>query len=1029
MTTMRRIAPFIVLMVLGLVLATGLHGSQAGATVSPHGGYSAKTTLCSTCHKLTSFQRALLVAKTDADLCHTCHPTVKAHYPANTCVNCHDPHGRTTNLALIRTLINQRPVRFLSLTGPDSFVDGVSEQSLCLACHTTTKYHGTTATQTHFEGQDCTICHQHDIGFQPNPPCGSCHALPPGSGAHDVHKRAAWGPNLGSQCDACHRRVTTWAGHINGKVDFRDKRTLGNTEACDNCHSEVGADGAKAAWKAKARIENCLDCHNGQDPANSRADGEGDFAPAMDAYWTTRGHGNTTGYSPSGNPGAGLTCDACHDRNSPHIGDRGDNPYRLKADANALCVGCHGAGGSASVRVSTHGNRDYAGRRHDPFAEVCTACHDPHGTSNLYMISTNVRGEEVTYSALEGPHSLDESDPEGSNRNDLCATCHRETQHNRVPNVEAKIPHNEGTNCARCHIHDQDGDPATVDGFMLAAGCDVCHGQPPPPGSAGYPNFNEELTPHRKHAGHGEAQYGYACTRCHATFPQEHLTSPPTWQSVAFDSFNPGASYDKATFTCANLYCHSNGNPTGGQMVYANPVWGEGKILGCDGCHGGVTNLRTGSHARHLLAMYSDRGAWSIGCYECHSQTARDDDNNAIGDLSRHVNKAKEMAIDERDVMGRAGQPAFNADGTCTNVYCHSNGAASRETPGQPVFSTPKWGDPASGTCGTCHPIIPAQITTGRHQRHFELGFANCDTCHSSYGSQYHVNGQVTFKDGQPLSATTACNACHSAEGPFNGAAEAKSKWYTTEALSCAGCHDGGTSVVKGVQAPNVMGNNSSYGFNVNGHGRAGLVCETCHDPGAVHFDGDERSYSAAEDNYTAGFRLKPGALNIPLSRDETYTRDNFFLCYLCHDERRIVGMPEEYSNALFSHSQPPPEGYPLRGPAVTAFRNELMAGFNFGNVPANIHWDHLDMLQANWDSDHDGERDSMPSCPTCHDPHGARSFRDGTVYPAMTMADMAITYGDDENGEYGQVGSADYQRRCDTCHPGSGQKYYRPHP
>lgn len=1024
----RRVIPLISFMALALLLAAGLHRSQVQAALNPHGGYSSRTTLCSTCHRLTSFRKAALVKDTDASLCQTCHPTFKGHIPPDACTNCHDPHARTANLALIRPLVNQRQVRFISLTGKDSFVDGTSQQALCVVCHTKTRYHGATATQTHFEGQDCTRCHQHDIGFQPNPPCGSCHGLPPDSGAHNAHAKADRGPKLGAQCDACHWPVPTWVGHITGKVEFSDKKTLDKTGACNNCHSAVGAKNAKAQWSKGGRVA-CLDCHAASHPGNTQANDKGVDAPAVDQYWTTSGHGNTGRYQPSGNPGAKLVCETCHDPNSRHFSGRLGDSTRLRGEANALCEKCHVAGDGASVRVSTHGNRDYPGRGQSAFAELCTACHNPHGTSNLYMISSTVRGEPITFTALEGEDSYDESNPQGSNKDNLCATCHRKTAHNKVPNVEAQNPHNEWTNCTRCHPHNPDNNPATVDGFMVAAGCDVCHGQPPPPGAAGYPNFNEQRTPHRKHSGSSQNQYSYPCQKCHADFPAEHLTSPPTWQSVVFDDFNPGAGYNKTSFTCTNLYCHSNGNPAGGQLVYANPVWGEGKELGCDGCHGGVASLTTGSHAKHLIASYSDRGARSIGCYECHAQTARDDENNAIGDVNRHVNKAKEVAMDERDVMGRTGQPTFRTDGTCTNVYCHSNGVASRETPGQPLFSSPRWGDPASGACGTCHPIVPAAITSGRHPRHFELGFTSCDTCHSSYGSQYHVNGQVTFNDGQPLSATTACNACHSAEGPFNGVAEAKGKWYTAEALSCAGCHDGGTSVVQGVQAPNVMGDNSAYGYNVSGHGRPGLACETCHDLSAVHFDGKGPSYSAAQDNYTAGFRLRSGSLNVPLGQNETYARESFALCYLCHDERRVVGMPEEYSNALFSHSQPPPAGYPLRGPAVTRFRNELAAGFNFGNVPANVHWDHLDMVQVNWDSDRDGRMDSMPSCLTCHDPHGAKSFRGGTLYPAMTLADMAITYGEDGNGQYGQVGSADYQRRCNTCHPGSGQKYYRPHP
>ena len=101
--------------------------------------------------------------------------------------------------------------------------------------------------------------------------------------------------------------------------------------------------------------------------------------------------------------------------------------------------------------------------------------------------------------------------------------------------------------------------------------------------------------------------------------------------------------------------------------------------------------------------------------------------------------------------------------------------------------------------------------------------------------------------------------------------------------------------------------------------------------------------------------------------------------------------------------------------------------GFNFGNVPANIHWDHLDMNQVNWDSDGDGTKDSKPSCATCHDPHGVKSTANGVAHPAMTYADMGIVYGQDAIGAYGEVTSTAYTARCSTCHPAAGIKYYRP--
>ena len=228
--------------------------------------------------------------------------------------------------------------------------------------------------------------------------------------------------------------------------------------------------------------------------------------------------------------------------------------------------------------------------------------------------------------------------------------------------------------------------------------------------------------------------------------------------------------------------------------------------------------------------------------------------------------------------------------------------------------------------------------------------------------------------------------------------------------MSCEGCHDSQPSVIKGVSAADIAGDGRSYGFDVTGHGqdRISASCTVCHikTSDSIHFDGKANTYDADADNLVrARWLTGIGGLNIPLRQDEFYQKSNYDQCLLCHRESEQVGLAPGYSNALFTHSNPPPAGYPLPvDQVVTRFRNERAEGLNFGNVPANIHWDHLDMNQVNWDSDGDGAPDSKPSCTTCHDPHGVKSFANGVAYPAMTSADMAIIHGQDDIGAYGEV-------------------------
>jgi len=1016
--TVFRVGVLFLCLMIALLALRGSRLVRADVRVKPHGGYSEQTDFCQICHQVHNpTYRALASASVD-DVCATCHDPLKVQtHTDNTCSTCHEPHARTTNLRLIRNVVKDRRVVFVNLSGRDSFDDGTSDAALCRVCHTQTQVHNNVrASPYHYNGDRCTRCHPHADGFEPNPTCDACHGQPPGSGAHQAHFNANYGPKVGG-CDACHWRVTDWRSHRTGKVEFRDGRGLSDTNACDNCHGTAeGVQAAKQKWASDSRIDNCLYCHNSSDPATSQYDGGGVKAPAQSAFYTS-GHGKNQPYAVSGNPGADLSCTRCHDQNARHITGTPGDERRLSEDSPGLCFRCHGGSDPGKV-VSQHGN-DFAGRRYSPFAINCTECHNVHGTGNIFMIAGNIRGNEIQFIAKTGAGSFDP--PGGDKKTHLCTTCHTQTTHNNRSNTGPA--HNEGAECTRCHTHSLDNNPTTRDGFMPA--CNACHGQPPPPGAPGYTRFDDQLTPHRKHAGSGTDQLGYACFTCHDQSNQNytgHITEPPSYQDIFFDGTRPelaNGMYDRATYTCDNLYCHSNGKPMNNPVVYARPQWGENKTLGCNGCHGDATTLVTNAHVGHLAAQYRDRGANAIGCATCHQATAAS--NTTLISREQHVNGLKDVVINAKPVVGRTGQPTYTAETrTCANVVCHSDGAASREQPGQPTYTSPAWDKPESGACGTCHGVVTETLKSGRHPTHLGFGL-ECQACHTAPDAGTHVDGQVEFRDGKLLSQTDACNACHSPDGPFDGVAEARSRWYGTERLSCQGCHDGGVSQVKGVNAPNVMGDNRTYGFNVTGHGRPGAenACTACHDPSQPHIDGVTHSYSASAGNYASAFRLKPG-LQLPISLVSGYNRANFDLCFQCHAEAGVIGMPENYSNGLFTHTKPP-----LIAPIKTHFRNESPEGFNFNNVPANIHWDHLDMSNTGWDSDGNGTKESAPSCLTCHDPHGVKSHRGDTNYPAMTLATIGIYQAESPIGNFGQITRSEYQRYCNVCHGGIGQRYY----
>jgi hypothetical protein len=338
--------------------------------------------------------------------------------------------------------------------------------------------------------------------------------------------------------------------------------------------------------------------------------------------------------------------------------------------------------------------------------------------------------------------------------------------------------------------------------------------------------------------------------------------------------------------------------------------------------------------------------------------------------------------------------------------------------------------------CTICHPhftdegvnyFAPTFVGGQSHFTHFNdpkgpmLGSNNCTYCHSS--SDFHF-----FADGRPLvpepgypQGTTVCNSCHSPSGAYDGVNDsvigAKPNWETAiykapdnpadwpseiqdgKEAWCAGCHDDVPANSKkdgsGINAPNVMGDDVNYGYNVTGHGIYGNPPVTCAGPlpfgchatiskfcsinlskvciddtdcptgqtcnYASHIDNNTRTYSASLNNYRSGYRL---AEDMAIPRWGQYGPLAFKLCFRCHD------------------STP----YLTETSAATDFRDDTVTD-PLGVRPWNFHWEHLKQdysTRGGWDSDWNWPvgatcnepplqcSDSSISCTACHNVHGS---------------------------------------------------------
>ena len=402
-------------------------------------------------------------------------------------------------------------------------------------------------------------------------------------------------------------------------------------------------------------------------------------------------------------------------------------------------------------------------------------------------------------------------------------------------------------------------------------------------------------------------------------------------------------------------------------------------------------------------------------------------------------------------------------------------------------------------SCTTCHGEPPDGVESpnraGAHAAHLTAAhgpkIVDCYLCHASEDEDTHDNGQPSFASGLDtnldgnidLSEADVCDACHGLGGPFDGVDDpiigAKANWYdsvyegtvlkTEKANWCAGCHDVAEAVVNGVEAPEIMGDDQTWGYNISGHGENEVLCTDCHDPTLVHTDGIAKSFTeqfpllpandpqyAAEREldkvaYNVAYRLRPidGGRALEIPRDSVgYTADDFRLCFSCHDEVKLLGVPADYGTL---DSTAPPQHLQLpEGVAQTNYRNEYeMARFWTwnGGKPANAHWDHIGVSNFVWDIDHDDvTTDSRRSCVTCHNPHGDRDAS-GVPTAARMVTDLSIRFGVYYDGnnvahEYGYIDTPAYAEpggdlHCGACHtfsgpgpdtpfPGTHTRYYR---
>ena len=250
-------------------------------------------------------------------------------------------------------------------------------------------------------------------------------------------------------CIACHdAEGKRLSATLHGKTHNVRTPSGNPNQACETCHGP-GKEHSETGDTAKIRVfttiapraasEVCTSCHN----------------RATHAMWKGSMHDSRN-----------LSCVTCHSVHSP----KSEKAQLKAASVIETCVTCHK---TEVAKLQRFG--------HMPVREgkmECTACHNPHGSTNVRLLKVGNWVNETCVSChteKRGPFLWDHAPVR-----EACNTCHDPHGSNNERMLVAKLP----MLCQRCHIGTRH--PSTIyDGLALNArsnrligrGCVNCHAQ------------------------------------------------------------------------------------------------------------------------------------------------------------------------------------------------------------------------------------------------------------------------------------------------------------------------------------------------------------------------------------------------------------------------------------------------------------------------------------------------------------------------------------------------------------------------
>lgn len=499
---------------------------------------------------------------------------------------------------------------------------------------------------------------------------------------------------------------------------------------------------------------------------------------------------------------------------------------------------------------------------------ICSSCHGVHFTdSNSRTFDSRSSARMNNLSASRGFLLRVDARGKAANDTNICTNCHAAKQ--------AHNGSNQNIQCNDCHSGhvEYDGNAVTADEkmpnqFLVRRYMNISTVKGAVRNVRVFFRASSATTHDRYTLGASgdpktQPNKGYGvCQACHfetSKYAAEHYVGGTSAGGIKADHL-----------VCNSCHAHTDLSPSGGNSFTG----------GCNTCHGfpPKANLARGG-ANNGYAVYSTNIAPTLRPYNSSSNPKNEattpHPTHAGGTLYSygcndcHNGNTHKDGVFQQVFVTKAGVIAgafatYNAagSGTCTAVYCHSNGVAAA-----PKYKSVTWGGGlgsivnSSGRCVACHNgVIPGfnNMSTGSHFKHVSQitttgkGYT-CNYCHSGTVSSNttianianHANGTAnvaltgTFGaltvNGTWSGGTCSTSYCHS-----NGAGVfATPTWTTRTSGQCDTCHKTANNVAGILSSGKHFTHiSSSYGPKLNTNAK----CNSCHvytgELGATHVDG-----------------------------------------------------------------------------------------------------------------------------------------------------------------------------------------------